>query len=101
LLYVILPSAKKGMLNGVILAMGRAVGDTLVALMLAGNAIQVPESVLEPARTLTAHIALVIAADYESPEFRSIFTCGVVLYLFTMAITMLVRSVGSAEGRKP
>jgi phosphate transport system permease protein len=101
LLYVILPSAKKGMLNGVILAMGRAVGDTLIALMLAGNAIQVPESVLEPARTLTAHIALVIAADYESPEFRSIFTCGVVLYLFTMAITMLVRSVGSAEGRKP
>ena len=101
LLYVILPSAKRGMLNGVILTMGRAVGDTLIALMLAGNAIRVPESVLEPARTLTAHIALVIAADYESPEFRSIFTCGVVLYLFTMAITLLVRSAGFAEGRKP
>jgi phosphate transport system permease protein len=100
LLYVILPSAKKGMLNGVILALGRAVGDTLIALMIAGNAIRVPESVLDPARTLTAHIALVIAADYDSPEFRSIFTCGIVLYLFTMAVTFLVRYLGQAEGRR-
>jgi phosphate transport system permease protein len=99
LLYVILPSARKGMLNGVILALGRAVGDTLISLMLAGNSVRVPESVLEPARTLTAHIALVIAADYESPEFRSIFACGVVLYLFTMAVTFLVRYVGFAEDR--
>ncbi len=91
LLYVILPAAKQGMINGVILSLGRAVGDTLIALMLAGNSVRVAESVLEPARTLTAHIALVIAADYESPEFRSIFACGVVLYLFTMAVTFLVR----------
>jgi phosphate transport system permease protein len=91
LLYVILPAAKHGMLNGVILSLGRAVGDTLIALMLAGNSVRVAESALEPARTLTAHIALVIAADYESPEFRSIFACGVVLYLFTMAVTFLVR----------
>jgi phosphate transport system permease protein len=100
LLYVILPCAKKGMLNGVILALGRAVGDTLVALMLAGNSVRVPGSVLEPARTLTAHIALVIAADYESPEFRSIFACGVVLYLFTMMVTFLVRYLSFAEGRR-
>lgn len=100
LLYVMLPAARKGMVNGVILALGRAVGDTLIALMLAGNSVRVPESVLEPARTLTAHIALVIAADYESPEFRSIFTCGVVLYLFTMAVTFLVRYVSFVEERK-
>jgi phosphate transport system permease protein len=97
LAYVIIPSARKGMLNGVILAFGRAVGDTLVSLMLAGNSIQTPGSVLDPARTLTAHIALVIAADYESPEFRSIFACGVVLYLITMLLTFLVRRVSRAE----
>ncbi len=91
LIHVMLPAAKKGILNGVILALGRAVGDTLIALMLAGNSARVPESVMDPARTLTAHIALVIAADYESPEFRSIFTCGVVLYLSTMVMTFLVR----------
>lgn len=97
LIHVMLPLAKKGMLNGVILALGRAVGDTLIALMLAGNSAQVPSSVMEPARTLTAHIALVIAADYESPEFRSIFACGVVLYLFTMALTFLVRYLAHGE----
>lgn len=100
LLYVMLPCARKGMVNGVVLALGRAVGDTLIALMLAGNSVRVPESILEPARTLTAHIALVIAADYESPEFRSIFACGVVLYLFTMAVTFLVRYLSRAEERK-
>jgi phosphate transport system permease protein len=76
------------------------VGDTLVALMLAGNSVRVPESVLEPARTLTAHIALVIAADYESPEFRSIFSCGVVLYLFTLVVTFLARYLSFAENKK-
>ncbi|APG27560.1 phosphate ABC transporter permease subunit PstC [Syntrophotalea acetylenivorans] len=99
LLYVILPAARHGMLNGVILSLGRAVGDTLIALMLAGNSVRVAESVLEPARTLTAHIALVIAADYESPEFRSIFACGVVLYLFTMTVTFLVRYLSFSKDR--
>jgi len=42
-------------------------------------------------RTLTAHIALVIAADYESPEFRSIFACGLVLYLFITIVILAVR----------
>jgi phosphate transport system permease protein len=55
----------------------------------------------EPARTLTAHIALVVAADYESPEFRSIFACGVVLYLFTMTVTFLVRYLSHAEAGRP
>jgi len=100
LIHVMLPAAKKGLLNGVILGLGRAVGDTLIALMLAGNSARVPESITEPARTLTAHIALVIAADYESPEFRSIFTCGLVLYLFTMTVTFLVRYLAQGEDAK-
>jgi len=65
--------------------------------MLAGNAVQVPGSVLDSARTLTAHIALVIAADYESPEFRSIFACGLVLYLFITVITVAVRRLAMPE----
>ena len=60
--------------------------------MIAGNAVQVPESVLDSAGTLTSHIALVIAADYESLEFRAIFACGVILYLFTTVLVFLVGS---------
>ncbi|HOE18391.1 MAG TPA: phosphate ABC transporter permease subunit PstC [Syntrophorhabdaceae bacterium] len=101
LLYVILPNARKGIFVGLILAFGRALGDTLVALMIAGNSAQVPGSVLDSARTMTAHIALVIAADYESLEFKSIFACGMVLYLFTTMIVVSVRyfTFGRGSGR--
>lgn len=95
--YVILPGSWRGVLTGTVLGIGRALGDTLIALMLAGNAVAVPGSVTESARTLTAHIALVIAADYESLEFKSIFACGMTLYLFTTLITLCVR-LSSGKG---
>jgi len=99
-IFVILPNAWKSVLSGIVLAFGRAMGDTLIALMIAGNAVQVPGSVLESARTLTAHIALVIAADYDSPEFKSIFACGLTLYLFSTMMVVLIRSIGAIFGRK-
>ncbi len=95
LLHILLPCARSGIGSGVILALGRALGDTLIALMLAGNAVQIPGSLSDSARTLTSHIALVIAADYDSPEFRSIFACGMVLYLFTVLEVMMLRAAGS------
>jgi phosphate transport system permease protein len=93
LLYVMLPEALGGMATGLILALGRALGDTLIALMLAGNALGMPAGFLDPARTLTGHIALVQAADYDSLEFRSIFACGIALYLFTTASVIAVRFI--------
>lgn len=98
LLYVMLPAALGGMTSGFILALGRALGDTLIALMLAGNAVRAPHGLLDPARTLTAHIALVKAADFDSLEFRSIFACGIVLYLLTTAAVVAVRAI---EHRRP
>lgn len=90
-LYVTLPCARQGIAAGFTLALGRAIGDTLIALMIAGNAVQVPGSVFDSARTLTSHIALVFAADYESLEFKAIFACGMTLYLFTTMLVLLVR----------
>lgn len=83
LVYVILPHAWPGILTGVLLAFGRAMGDTLIALMLSGNSVMQPASLLDSARTLTAHIAMIIAADFDSIEFKTIFVCGGVLYLMT------------------
>ena len=91
LVYVMLPSAWRTFLAGLILAFGRAVGDTMIALMLAGNAVAPPHSILDSARTLTAHIALVIAADFDSLEFRSLFICGLILYLITSLATLTMR----------
>lgn len=99
LLYVLLPAALGGMTCGFILALGRALGDTLIALMLAGNAVRVPQGLLDPARTLTAHIGLVKAGDFDSLEFRSIFACGIVLYLLTTAAVVAVSVI--AHRRRP
>jgi phosphate transport system permease protein len=81
-------------LTGLILAFGRAMGDTLVALMLSGNSVMMPESVLDSARTLTAHIAMIIAADFDSIEFKTIFVSGAVLYLMTGIGIFLARLSG-------
>jgi phosphate transport system permease protein len=91
LVYIMLPNAWRTLSAGMILAFGRAVGDTMIALMLAGNAVAMPHSVLDSARTLTGHIALIIAADFDSPEFRSLFLCGLILYAFTLTATLAVR----------
>ena len=85
--YVILPYSWRGIITG----------DTLVALMLAGNAVAVPGSVFDSARTLTAHIALVTAADFDSIEFRTIFACGILLYLITLIMVLAVRCLSSLK----
>ncbi|WP_419660120.1 PstC1: phosphate-specific transport system, cytoplasmic membrane component [Desulfosarcina variabilis str. Montpellier] len=98
--HIMIPGAWRGLTSGVVLASGRAVGDTLIALMIAGNAAVLPESLMDPARTLTAHIALVVAADFDSLEFRTLFACGIVLYLCTTAMVMLTRRIGSASEKR-
>jgi phosphate transport system permease protein len=95
LVYVMLPQALRSILAGIVLGLGRAVGDTMIALMLAGNAVALPDSILASARTLTAHIALVIAADFDSPEFRTIFICGLILYLATTLSVIAVSRIAA------
>lgn len=102
LLYVILPWARPGLVTGILLAFGRAFGDTLISLMLAGNAAVFPSNLLQSARTLTAHIALVIAADFHSLEFASIFACGVAVYAVNAGVAMAAWKIRSrAKGIEP
>lgn len=101
LLYLQLPQAWPTVISGVIMGFGRAMGDTLISLMLAGNSIAVPQAVSDSGRTLTAHIALVIAADFASMEFRSIFACGLVLYIFSVIAVTLLRQLSTVMMRPP
>ena len=94
LVYLLLPQAYPTFLVGVVLGLGRAMGDTLISLMLAGNSVAMPESISESGRTLTAHIALVIAADFSSMEFITIFVCGLTLSLFTICLILAIRLLG-------
>jgi len=90
-IYLLFPQAWPGILTGIILAFGRAMGDTLIALMISGNSVMLPTSPLDSARTLTAHIAMIIAADFGSIEFKTIFLCGGILYLLTSFGILLAR----------
>ncbi|MGD9217196.1 MAG: ABC transporter permease subunit, partial [Desulfobacteraceae bacterium] len=101
LVYVMLPQAWRTILAGLVLGFGRAVGDTMIALMLAGNAVSPPESLLDAARTLTAHIALIIAADFDSMEFRTLFICGLTLYLVTTLAVVTMRCVAARQKGTP
>jgi len=89
--HLLFPLATRPMAGALLLGLGRATGDTLIALMLAGNAVLAPTDPFGPARTLTSHIALVMAADFDSLEFRSVFACGLLLYLIIFVLTLLVR----------
>ena len=91
LLYVLLPTAWPGILTGIVMGLGRAMGDTLISLMVAGNAVASPESIIDSGRTLTAHIALVIAADFAGMEFKSIYACGAILCFLTLIFVILLR----------
>ena len=91
LIFLLIPQAWPSIVSGIIMGLGRAMGDTLISLMLAGNSIAIPASVSDSGRSLTAHIALVIAADFSSMEFKSIFACGLALYIFTVIVVVALR----------
>ena len=93
LAWVITPQAKTGFKVGLILGSARAVGDTIISLMLAGNAAQFPDSALDSVRTLTAHIALVVATDPNSLAYQSIFFCGLLLCVISAITNLGLRMV--------
>lgn len=88
LIHITLPAASYSLFAAAVLGFGRAVGDTLIALMVAGNAAQFPDSVFDSIRTLTAHIALVVATDSQSSLYHSLFASGVILFLTTTAVNI-------------
>jgi len=88
-----LPAAAYGLQAAAVLGFGRAVGDTLIALMVAGNAAQIPDSAFDSIRTLTAHIALVVATDSRSTTYHSLFACGLMLFLTTAVVNLLLHRI--------
>lgn len=90
---VLVPAARPGIAGGVLLAGGRAIGETMAVLMVAGNVVQVPSSFFDPVRTLTANIALEMA--YAADDHRSaLFVSGLVL---AAVVTILVLSAPRME----
>jgi phosphate transport system permease protein len=84
---VVLPAASSGIITAIILGMGRAIGETMAVIMVAGNAVKIPSSVLDPVRTLTANIALELG--YASGRHReALFATGIVLFIIIMVLNL-------------
>jgi phosphate transport system permease protein len=90
LLYrVLFPAARNGLLAAVLLGVGRAIGETMAVLMATGHAVQIPDSLMDPVRTLTANIAAELGeAPAGSDHYRVLFLTGVLLFLITFAVNL-------------
>lgn len=84
---VMLPAAKSGILAGVVLGIGRAIGETMAVIMVAGNQARMPAGILKGIRTLTANI--VIEMGYAADLHReALIATGVVLFVFILIINI-------------
>jgi len=85
-----LPAAKSGIVAGIILGIGRAIGETMAVIMVVGNATALPESILDPVRTLTTNIG--IEMGYATGDHQqALFATGIVLFVIIMIINSLAQ----------
>ncbi len=93
-----LPAARGGIATAVLLATGRAIGETMAVLMIAGNVVQAPRSVFDPIRTMTANIALEIG--YAMDHHRSaLFVSGLMLMAMIVVLVGLTEWTGRSRSR--
>ena len=97
---VILPAAISGITAAVILGIGRAIGETMTVLMVTGNAVQIPTSLADPVRTLTATIAAELGeAPQGGVHYHALFMIGFVLFVVTFLFNMIADFVASRFNR--
>jgi phosphate transport system permease protein len=85
---VLVPAARSGIVASIILGMGRAIGETMAMIMILGNAVKMPNSFLDSARTLTTNIG--IEMGYASGDHRqALFATGIVLFFIIMVLNTL------------
>jgi phosphate transport system permease protein len=89
---VVVPAARSGILTGVMLGMGRAIGETMAVLMVTGNAARIPltlDSIFRPVRTMTATVAAEMGEVAQgSTHYHTLFAVGIILFILTFAINL-------------
>jgi phosphate transport system permease protein len=93
---IVLPAARSGLFTSIILGTGRAIGETIIVLMVCGNIVQIPSSVFEPIRTLPANIALEM--DFALGDHRSaLFVSGLLLMGVNLVLVLLAEAIAQEE----
>ena len=91
---VTVPAAISGICTAVILGMSRAMGETMVVLMVAGGAAMMPTSLFDPVRPMPASIAAEMAeAPFQSEHYYALFATAIILFLFTLAFNVIAEQI--------
>jgi phosphate transport system permease protein len=99
-LRVVLPAARSGILAAVMLGFGRAVGETMAVMMVAGNAAIIPHSLFDPIRTITSTIAIELGESaFGSAHYYSLFALGSVLFIIALGTNLVAESLIRRERR--
>lgn len=86
----LLPGAKNGLLAAVLLGVARAIGETMAVLMATGHSVNIPSSVLDSVRTLTATIAAELGeTPVHSDHYQVLFIIGILLFTITFAVNLI------------
>lgn len=94
ILRVIVPASLSGISTAVILGMSRAIGETMVVLMVAGGAAMIPGSIFNPVRPMPASIAAEMAeAPFGSDHYHALFAIGIALFIFTMLFNLVADAI--------
>ena len=98
---ITIPAAFSGLIGAAILGLGRAVGETMAVLMVAGNSPQITGSFLKPVRTLTSGIALEMGeTPFGSTHYHALFALGALLLLITLAMNWMAEGFRGRLARK-
>ena len=97
IMYVLIPSAKSGILASIILGMGRAIGETMAVMLLTGNTALLPKSVFDPVATLTGTIAMEMGYA-DTGHRQALFAVGIVLFLIILILNLTAQGVSKKMG---
>ncbi len=93
---VIVPAALSGISTAIILGMARAIGETMVVLMVAGGAAMIPESIFDSVRPMPASIAAEMGeAPFRSDHYHALFATGIVLFFLTLGFNLVADYVSN------
>ncbi|MDK0794655.1 phosphate ABC transporter permease subunit PstC [Clostridium perfringens] len=95
---VIVPAAKSGIMTGVVLGIGRAIGETMAVILVAGNTPVIPSSIMDSVRPLTTNIALEMGYAFGTHQ-EMLFATGVVLFTFILILNLLLSKLSNKGGK--